>query len=158
MESDFARSLACLHGARAIDMRQERSQINIAIDGPGMSVSHLELVTSLSIWQGHDVVALKKIADDIQAQVKCGHRRDSSVAVAPIQTSLGPVLQVAVGPLGMYTSNLTLKTRSGTSFKELLDRCFTSHAEKGLSTTEYIAVLFIVAGDGHHHALNSAHQ
>ena len=69
MENEIAMYLSCQHGARAIDIRQSRSQLEIAIDGPGMRVSYLELVTSLSMWQGHDAVALRAIADDIDAHV-----------------------------------------------------------------------------------------
>ena len=157
MQNDLPQYLACQHGARVIDVRQARSQIVIAIDGPGMSVSHLELVTSLSMWQGHDVAALRAIAKEIDVQVQCGHKPDSSVTVVPVQTALGPILRIDVGPMGMYTSKLMLKTRSGNSFQELLDRCFALHAESGLNTTDYIAVLLVVAGKGHRHRMHSKH-
>ena len=157
MKNDLAHYLGCQHGARVIDIRQARSQIVIAIDGPGMSVSHLELVTSLSMWQGHDVAALKEIAEDIDAQVQCGHKPDSSVTVTPVQTALGPILTIDVGPMGMYTSKLTLKTRSGNSFRELLDRSFARYAESEANTAEYIGVLLIVPVKEHRHGMHSEH-
>ena len=155
MENDLPQYLACQHGARVINARQERSQIVVAIDGPRMNVSHLELLTSLSMWQGHDVAALKAIARDIDAQVQCGHKPDSAVALGPVQTALGPILRIDVGPMGMYTSKLTLKTRSGNSFREILDHCFSLHAARDLNTKDYIAVLLVVAGNEHHRRVHS---
>ena len=133
-----------------INARQPHNELEIGIDGPKMRIDGLQLVSSLSLIDGHEHSALEGIRSDIEGMVYCGHTSDVEVHIGIERNTIGPYLSFDVGPMGMYTSKMVLKTKSGRSFRDLIDHHFSVFAgELGLPE-DYIACFLVVPGDGKH--------
>ena len=50
----------------------------------------------------------------------------------------------------MYTSKLILSTKSGDSFKSVLDNCFEKHAQPDFAPLNYSAFFLVNPGHGRH--------
>lgn len=135
-------------GPRLLDIFVGTDEIEILVTGPGMLFDRLELVTNLSALDGCTFGALEAIAADLEGISACGHRAPEHVDIRVEAHRTGPELVLDLGPASMYQSVLTLRTRSGQSFRELL--------RAAMGRENLIAALQAVRATAHHEHHHSA--
>lgn len=151
MYHDNRSTIVNQHGPALVNVRIPAPEIKIWINGPKMYIDRLRLVTTLSLFQGYEVGALQEIANGLTGTVRCGHTSDESLRAEISATKIGPFLDILVGPRGMYTSELVLRTKGSISFTTLFDKCFGQYAS-GLSLPEdyLVALQAMPSQHGHH--------
>ncbi len=128
-------------GRHFVNLRIEFNELHLWIDGPGMTVSAFRFVTSLDALEGYNATAIRRIVGDLRLIARCGHKTDERVATEIRASSMGPIFELGVGPMGMYTGEVRLATRSGRTFRELLDSAFNAEASSIAANRAYVAGL-----------------
>ncbi|MBL4684653.1 MAG: hypothetical protein JKY37_08705 [Nannocystaceae bacterium] len=116
-----------------------------------MLVARLRLVTDLGMFDGYCHPALQELADSLQAMSLCGADGATEVKIEVVTNRLGASLEIDVGPMSMYATELVITTRSGDSFDALLGKTIAR-----LRNTAFSAGLVPVAGQGHREHMASA--
>ena len=149
MYNDNRSTILSRHGPVLVDVRVPVPEIKIWIDGPKMRIDRLRLVTSLPFVQGYEVGALRSIANGLAGGVRCGHAADQPLHVEILPTPLGPFLEIDVGPLGMYTSELVLRTKGDITLQALFDQSFAQFAGEIGLPKDYMAALLTIGAKRH---------
>jgi hypothetical protein len=131
-------------GPSLVNLLVDASEYRIVVTGPRMLYERLELLTTLSVFEGCNVYRLEELALLLDAQVYCG-----AVGVEPAEITIethrtGPTLIIGLGPMSMYESELVLRTKTGETFRALLTRLLA-----GDPARPFIAVLHGVTATGH---------
>lgn len=134
-------------GPLLLDLRVPADTLHLVVNGPGMLFAHLQLVTSLGLDQGLTVDRLDAFADAVEVLAFCGNAGTVSVTPRRVDTRVGSYVQIGFGPMGMYQSELLLRTRNGESFQDLIRRSLAAGVPP---RRRYLAVLEAVPGTGHH--------
>ena len=140
-------------GPRLIDCFVEADQIDILVTGPGMLFDRLDLLTNQSALNGCDASFYTKIAADLEGEIHCGLRPPSAVTISVEPHRVGLELSIRLGPTSMYQSLLWLRTRSGRTFRDLIET-----ATAGRANVPLIAVFHAVRSSSHHEHHASAHK
>jgi hypothetical protein len=117
-----------------------------------MLFDKLQLLTSLDAADGATTGAHQKLSRALQGVVHCGHRAPEKVPIDAALSRIGARVEIGLGPMGMYQSELILKTKSGKSFRDVLDSTFVRGKKRA-----YTAMLSPVAGQGHPEAHHAPH-
>ena len=133
-------------GPNLFDVRLPVSEIRFAINGPGMLFEKLQLLTSLDASDGATPEAYQELAAALSGVAHCGHRAPEKVPIDVRLSRIGARLEIGFGPMGMYQSELVLRTKSGKSFQQVLDDALLN----GKKRIIYQAVLSPIPGTGHH--------
>lgn len=131
-------------GPTLIDLRIDVTQLRINVTGPRMLFENLELVTTLSAFEGCTVQRLRDLADCLEGTIHCGlvGIQRAEITVASVRS--GGVLQISLGPPNMYQSELALRTRTGETFRVLIQRLLSSDP-----SYLFFAGLHVVTARGH---------
>ena len=103
-----------------MDLNVEASKVEILVNGPGMEIRNLVLVTSLSYADGYDAKSLRRFENELIVTSLCGHVGLEDVTTAIRFPNQSPQLEFGVGSTGMYLNRLFLETQSGSSMKSLI--------------------------------------
>jgi hypothetical protein len=146
--SGAASTLLFKGGPTLIDLLIDVTEIRIAVTGPRMLFERLELLTTLSAFEGSTVQRLRELASCLEGTIHCGLIGIQPAEIAVATRRSGGVLQIGLGPPTMYQSELVLKTRTGETFRALLQRLLSSDPSR-----PFFAGLHGVAATGHleHH-------
>jgi hypothetical protein len=135
-------------GPTLLDLLIDVSELRLSVTGPRMLFEKLVLVTTLSALDGCTAGQLRELADSVEGTVHCGlvgvQRAD--ITVAAVRS--GAHVEIGLGPPTMYQSELVLRTRTGETFRQLLQRLLTRDP-----TRPFLAGLHPVTATGHleHH-------
>jgi len=115
-------SLLFKGGPSLINLMIDVTELRIAVTGPKMLFDRLELVTTLSAFEGYTVAHLSELANALEGTVHCG-----LVGILPLKIEVkthraGGTLEIDLGPPTMYQSEVIVRTRTGETFRELLTR------------------------------------
>ncbi len=108
-------------GPRLLDFLVDANEIDVLVTGPGMLFQRLELVTSGSALEGCDAGFFQEVAARIEGTVYCGHTPPEPAAIEVQPHRAGAELRIEFGPPSMYQSLLKLRTRSGRTFREVVE-------------------------------------
>jgi hypothetical protein len=135
-------------GPTLIDMLIDVDELQITVTGPRMLFERLELVTTLSAFDGCTVQRLRDLADSLEGTIHCGvvGILPARITVAAVRS--GGILQIDLGPPSLYQSELRLRTRTGETFRVLIRRLLSTDP-----THSFFAGLHAVTAAGHleHH-------
>lgn len=132
-------------GPSLVDLLVDAAECRIAVTGPRMLFERLELLTTLSMFDGCTVHRLRELAGLLEATVYCGLIGAEPAAVTVEVHRTGPTLQIGLGPVSMYESELVLRTRTGETFRALLTRLLSSDP-----SLPFLAALHGVVATSHH--------
>jgi hypothetical protein len=137
-------------GPGLIDLLVDVAELRISVTGPRMLFERLELLTTLSAFDGCTVLRLRDLAASLEGTVHCGlvGIERATIEVATLRS--GGVLRIGVGPPSMYQSDLILRTRTGETFRALVTRLLSTDPERS-----FFAGLHGVPATGHleHHGV-----
>ncbi|MBN1209192.1 MAG: hypothetical protein JXB05_30320 [Myxococcaceae bacterium] len=135
-------------GPTLIDLAVDTAELRITITGPRMLFDRLQLLTTLSAFDGCTSQRLRELAESLEATVHCGTIGIQHTAIRVESLRSGSVLQIDLGPASLYQSELVLRSRTGETFRALLSRLLTSDASR-----PFFAGLHGVPATGHleHH-------
>jgi hypothetical protein len=139
-------------GPSLLDLRVPTSAIRILVTGPGMLFEKLQLVTSFDLMTGCTVHSLRALASELEGLVFCGHVGPREVPIQAIAHRVGTTLEIGLGPVSMYQSELILRTRSGEPFERLLSRVL---VQDGLGD-HLVALMPVTATGNPEHVHSSA--
>ena len=131
-------------GPSLIDLLIDVAQLRISVTGPRMLFDRFELVTTLSAFEGCTVQRLRDLADCLEGTIHCGLIGVQHVEIAVMAVRSGGILQIDVGPPNIYQSELVLRTRTGETFRALIQRLLC-----GDSLRPFFAGLHAVTATGH---------
>lgn len=138
------------YGPGLVDFRLPVAEMRIWLDAPKVHVARLRLVTSLALTEGYQLGALQAIVNGLEGEIRCGQSEDRPLSAEISATPIGPVIEFDVGPSGMYTSELVIRTNDQDSLQALLDRSFVRYAWDSRLPDDYVAALLTVASHGGH--------
>jgi hypothetical protein len=136
-------------GPTLLDLRLDASEVRILLNGPGMLVGKLRLLTSVDASAGATHANLAALAGELRCVALCGYTGPVEIPVEVLTSRLGTRLEIGVGPTGMYQTELVLQTRSGEALGKAIARTLTLGKELG----SYLVALEPLAAEGHpeHH-------
>ena len=117
-------------GATFLDLNIDASIVEILVNGPGMEIRNLVLVTSLSYADGYDAKSLRRFDNELIVASLCGHVGLEDVATAIRFPHQSPQLEFGVGSTGMYLNRLFLETKSGVSMASLIKKYLSPNSRK----------------------------
>jgi hypothetical protein len=131
-------------GPSLLNLLIDANEFQITVTGPRMLFEQLQLVTTLSAFEGYTALRLREFAAQLEGTIHCGlvGIEHAEIAVKPLRS--GGVMTISLGPPSMYQSLLILRTRSGESFRTLFERVFLPQ-----STEMIFAGLQAVPASGH---------
>ncbi len=135
--------LVAADGPTILDVRVPVSTLRIWVQAPRMAVTGLRLVTSLSLFEGYTAAALRLIAGALDVDARCGQAHDEAIEPRVRADRMGPWLDIDVGPMGMYLTDLVLTVRDGRTLAEVLDQSFAEFARQP-AAEGYQAALHVV--------------
>ena len=116
--------------AAFLDLNVDTSLVEIMVNGPGMGISGLQLVTSLSFPDGYCSKSLRRFCDELNVTSHCGHVGVEDVTSKIISPHQIPILEFGVGSTGMYLNRLFFETRRGITFQTLLKKYLSPNSRK----------------------------
>lgn len=135
-------------GPTLIDLLIDVTELRITVTGPRMLFERLDLLTTLSAFDGCTVQRLRELASCLEGTIHCGliGIQRAEITVASVRS--GGILQIDLGPPSMYQSELVLRTRTGETLRTLLRRLLSSDPSQ-----PFFAGLHGVTATGHleHH-------
>ena len=132
-------------GPRLLDLRVAANTVRVGVNGPGMLFAYLQLVTSLDMDDGFTVSALDAFASDLDVIALGGHVGEVAITPRRVDTRIGSTVEIDLGPMGMYQTDLVLSTKSGDSFSRLIQRTLAQSARG-----RYLVALEAIPATGHH--------
>jgi hypothetical protein len=145
IEPPAATSMALFKGGPTlIDLLVDVTELRITVTGPRMLFERLELVTTLSALDGCTVQRLRELADCLEGTIHCGLVGVQHAGVQVETLRSGGSLQIDLGPPNMYQSELVLRTRTGETFRGLVQRLLVSDPSR-----PFVAGLHAVTASGH---------
>jgi hypothetical protein len=149
VETPGAASTALFKGGPTlIDMLVDVKELRITVTGPRMLFDRLQLLTTLSAFDGCTVQRLQDLADSLEGTIHCGlvGILPAQIAVAAVRS--GGILEIDLGPPSLYQSELVLRTRTGETFRVLIRRLLSTDPSRS-----FFAGLHAVTATGHleHH-------
>lgn len=131
-------------GPFLLDLRLESPELRILVTGPKMLYEKLRLVTSLSLMDGCYFGALQKLADELEVEVYCGSVGIEPVHIEVVRHRAGAQIEIGMGPISMYQSELRVRTRSGRPLGQVIDELLTHRFVR-----DYIVALEPIPATGH---------
>jgi hypothetical protein len=145
IESPVSASTALFKGGPTlIDLLVDVTELRITVTGPRMLFERLELVTTLSALDGCTVQQLRELAGCLEGTIHCGLVGVQHAEIQVETLRSGGSLQIDLGPPSMYQSELVLRTRTGETFRALLQRLLASDPSR-----PFVAGLHAVTASGH---------
>ncbi|MGP3925146.1 hypothetical protein ACTWQC_18760 [Streptomyces sp. 8N616] len=143
-------------GASLVDLLIDTPELRIIVTGPRMLFDHLNLLTTLSPFEGCTAPRLKDLADSLEGTIHCGLIGVQQAQIGVNKYRSGGILQIGLGPAAMYQSELVLRTRTGETFRALISRLLPSDPSR-----PFFAGLHGVPATGHlehHHRPGGGHH
>ncbi len=109
-------------GPTLIDLLIDATELRITVTGPRMLFERLQLLTTLSVFEGCTVQRLQDFADCLEGNIHCGLVGIQHALIKVESHRSGGMLQIDLGPPSMYQSELVLRTRTGETFRTLIQR------------------------------------
>lgn len=109
-------------GASLLDLLVDVAELRIIVTGPRMLFDHLNLLTTLSPFEGCTAQRLKELADSLEGTIHCGLVGIRQAEIEVTKYRSGAILQIGLGPASMYQSELVLRTRTGETLAALITR------------------------------------
>jgi hypothetical protein len=131
-------------GPGLIDLLIDATELEIAVTGPKMLFERLELLTTLSVFDGYNVHRLRELASHLEGVIHCGLVGTQPAEITVAVHRSGATLEIDLGPASMYESDLVLRTRTGETFRALLQRLLSSDP-----SLPFFAALHGVTATGH---------
>jgi hypothetical protein len=131
-------------GPTLIDLLVDVNELRITVTGPRMLFERLELVTTLSALDGATVQRLQELASCLEGTIHCGLVGVQHAQIQVETLRSGGSLQIDLGPPSMYQSELVLRTRTGETFRALVERLLA-----GDPSRPFLAGLHAVTASGH---------
>ncbi|MFF8289534.1 hypothetical protein ACF068_09955 [Streptomyces sp. NPDC016309] len=131
-------------GPSLIDLLVDDTDLRITVTGPGMLFQHLDLLTTLSPFDGCTVQGLREFAGHLEGTVLCGLVGTERVPVEVVTDRAGGTLRIGLGPANMYQSELVLRTTTGETLRALARRLLTRAPDR-----PFFAGLHAVPATGH---------
>jgi len=145
IESPVSASMALFKGGPTlIDLLVDVTELRITVTGPRMLFERLELVTTLSALDGCTVQQLRELAGCLEGTIHCGLVGVQHAGIKVETLRSGGSLQIDLGPPSMYQSELVLRTRTGETFRALVQRLLASDPSR-----PFVAGLHAVTASGH---------
>jgi hypothetical protein len=113
-------------GPTLIDLLVDVTELRITVTGLRMLFERLELVTTLSAFDGCTVQRLRELAGCLEGTVHYGLVGVQHAGIQVETLRSGGILQVDLGPASMDQSELVLRTRTGETFRTLVQRLLAS--------------------------------
>jgi hypothetical protein len=137
-------------GPSLFDLRSNTREVILLVTGPGMLFDHLEVLTTLSAAAGATAKAWQAFTKGIDCVANCSNV--SKLKIMPeLKTSrVGMRVHIALGPIGMYQTELRLRVRKRDStFRKLCDQVF----GRPKPAASYSVFLYPAVATGHpeHH-------
>jgi hypothetical protein len=143
-------------GPGLIDLLIDASEVRMAITGPRMLFDHIDVLSTLSAFDGWTVARLRELAANLEGSVHCGLIGIAAASIGVEERRSGGVLRIDFGPASMYQSELLLRTRTGETFRALIERIMRLDRSRacfvglhGVTATGHLE---------HHHAPGVAHN
>jgi len=131
-------------GPTLIDLLVDVTELRISVTGPRMLFERLELVTTLSALDGCTVRQLRELAGCLEGTIHCGLIGVQQAGIQVESLRSGGSLQIDLGPPNMYQSEPVLRTRTGETFRALVQRMLASDPSR-----PFVAALHAVTATGH---------
>lgn len=135
-------------GASLVDLLVDDPELRITVTGPGMLFERLDLLTTLSPFEGCTVQGFRELAASMEGTIHCGLVGTQRAKIDVVTHRSGGILQIGLGPANMYQSELVLRTRTGETFRALIQRLLSHDPAR-----PFFAGLHAVPATGHleHH-------
>ncbi|MGH8906691.1 MAG: hypothetical protein ACRD0K_09285 [Egibacteraceae bacterium] len=145
-------------GPTLIDLLIDVTQLRIIVTGPRMLFENLELLTTLSAFEGTTVQRLRDLAGCLEATIHCGLVGIQRAEITVVTVRSGGVLRIGLGPPSMYQSEMVLRTKTGETFRALIQRLLLSDSAD--PAQPFFVGLHPVTATGHleHHQDHGAHH
>ncbi|MDX1501266.1 MAG: hypothetical protein R3325_02805 [Thermoanaerobaculia bacterium] len=130
-----------------LDIDVEVAEICVVVNQAKMTYRALGLVSNLGLGQGLDWPSLEKLRGQLDAVATAAHLDPLPVEVSMTGDELGPGLEIDVGPMCMYATELSLRTSTGRTFRELLSETVDRRNVKGALFA--LTPIRMPAGGGH---------
>lgn len=140
-------------GPSLLDLCVDSNEIHILVNGPGMSFEYLNLLTSLALADGYSVDTLATFTEEIEIVAHCGHVGTTKIVPKQVPNLNSVQLQIGLGPMSMYESELILETKSGETFIHLIERTIAQ-----FHTGKYLVALAVISGTSHHASHTPGHH
>ena len=137
-------------GPSLFDLRSNTREVILLVTGPGMLFDHLEVLTTLSAPAGATAKAWQAFTKGIDCVANCSNV--SKLKIMPeLKTSrVGMRVHIALGPIGMYQTELRLRVRKRDStLRKFCDQVF----GRPKPAASYSVFLYPAVATGHpeHH-------
>jgi hypothetical protein len=109
-------------GPTLINLLIDNTELRIIVTGPRMLFERLQLLTTLSAFDGCTVRRLQDLANSLEGTIHCGLVGVIRADIIVEKLRSGGILQIDLGPASMYQSELILRTRTGETFSSLIHR------------------------------------
>ncbi|WP_159395170.1 hypothetical protein [Streptomyces albireticuli] len=131
-----------------MDLLVGTAEFKITVTGPRMLFEHLNLLTTLSPFEGCTAQRVEELAHHLEGTIHCGLIGIQQADITVDKHRAGAVLQIGLGPASMYQSELVLRTRTGETFRALITRLLSDDPSR-----PFFAGLYAVPATGHleHH-------
>jgi len=135
-------------GPTLLDLLIDVSELRLSVTGPRMLFEKLVLVTTLSALDGCTAGRLRELADSLEGTIHCGLVGIQPADITVTSVRSGAHVEIGLGPPTMYQSELVLRTRTGETFRQLVQRLLPRDP-----TRPFLAGLHPVTATGHleHH-------
>lgn len=133
-----------------IDLNVASSELRILVTGPRMLYEGLRVLTTLHLLNGAHNRAFRALAGALSLEALCGEYGPVPVPIEVKPRRTGTVIELGVGPMSMYQSELVLRTRSGRHFRDVIREHLVTPGNE--LSTDYIVALepLPASGTGHH--------
>jgi hypothetical protein len=144
-------------GPSLVDLLVDEPELRITVTGPGMLFERLDLLTTLSPFDGCSVQALRKLAAALEGTIHCGLVGTERVVIEVVTHRSGGTVRIGLGPANMYQSELVVRTTTGETLRSLVQRVLTPGPGP---TRSFFAGLHAVPAVGHleHHTGSGGHR
>ncbi|MEM9174028.1 MAG: hypothetical protein AAGC67_02250 [Myxococcota bacterium] len=129
---------------RILDIRLDREEVALHVNGAGMLYSSARVLTSLDLEDGATFQAWKKLASALKCTSYCGYHGKTTIPIEIETSRIGTCLRFSMGPMSMYSTAVVLRPRKrGGTMRATLDSAF------GIQRKSYTAVIVPEAATGH---------
>jgi hypothetical protein len=112
-------------GPSLFDLRTNTREVILLVTGPGMLFDHLEVLTTLSAAAGATARAWQAFTKGMECVANCSNVSKLKIMPELKRSRVGMRVHIALGPIGMYQTELILRVRKRDStFRKFCDEVF----------------------------------
>jgi hypothetical protein len=138
-------------GPSLFDLRTNTREVILLVTGPGMLFDHLEVLTTLSAAAGATAKAWQAFTKGIDCVAHCSNVSKLKIMPELKRSRVGMRVHIALGPIGMYQTELILRVRKRDStFRKFFDEVF-GHPKRAASYSVFLYPAIATGHPEHHH-------